>query len=137
MWSVIFVLIQEKSLFLVQIVKFHLPLKAVLTDIYIIVTKNFRNFNKRKYALKNFVWKFSTENFIYLLQNEPIRFGPQKYGCPYCATMMKFPSNMKLHIRKHTGEKPFGCPYCNLTFNQKGSCERHLIKCNKRFQKFQ
>merc|ERR1712020_775939 len=38
--------------------------------------------------------------------NEPIHLGPQTYGCPYCSTIMKAPSNMKCHIRSHTGEKP-------------------------------
>ena len=60
------------------------------------------------------------------LGKEPVKIGPQKYGCPFCSTIMGAPSNMKQHILIHTGEKPFSCAFCELKTIQKSTLEKHM-----------
>ena len=60
-------------------------------------------------------------------RNNPIKFGAQKYGCPFCSKIMQIPYNMKRHILTHTGEKPFVCNDCGKSFNDKGNLSRHNL----------
>lgn len=46
--------------------------------------------------------------------------------CPYCAQRFKISANLKIHQRKHTGEKPFGCLVCDKHFISKGNYKRHV-----------
>ena len=59
-------------------------------------------------------------------KNEPIRLGPNRYGCPFCTRIMISSHKMKVHIWTHTGEKPFTCNECNKAFNQQSTLTRHM-----------
>ena len=61
-----------------------------------------------------------------LLQNNPIYLGPGRHGCPYCERIMKDGSDMKKHIRVHTGEKPYKCTFCSYSAAQSSSLKSHL-----------
>ena len=67
-----------------------------------------------------------------LLEEEfsPIKIGPEKWQCPWidCPTVLKTRSDVIIHIRGHTGEKPFACPKANCpeTFASKSLANRHL-----------
>lgn len=46
---------------------------------------------------------------------------PPKHKCPYCSKLFIRPSELKRHIRVHTGERPFSCSLCPKKYKVK--CE--------------
>ena len=83
---------------------------------------NFRNIERIKDSL------FQKISCLLILQIEPIRLGARQYKCPFCIKIMKDQSDVKKHIRIHTGEKPFSCDYCPRTFATSSNCQSHIRK---------
>ncbi|XP_064093050.1 zinc finger protein 513-like isoform X10 [Macrobrachium nipponense] len=52
--------------------------------------------------------------------------GERPYPCPYCSFRAVQEENLKAHIRTHTGEKPFACPHCSFQSSKKANLQRHL-----------
>lgn len=49
-----------------------------------------------------------------------------RFSCPFCGKCVRSKENLKLHIRKHTGERPFVCLFCGRAFGGKSDLTRHL-----------
>ncbi|XP_062919549.1 zinc finger protein 296 [Mobula hypostoma] len=46
--------------------------------------------------------------------------------CEFCGKTFKFPSNLVVHRRSHTGEKPYRCPFCEHACSQSSKLKRHM-----------
>ncbi|XP_077563001.1 uncharacterized protein LOC144178768 [Haemaphysalis longicornis] len=58
-------------------------------------------------------------------QHGPLQ-GWQRLRCHQCSYMAPSPSQLKIHQRKHTGERPHQCQYCFKAFGQRCSLVTHL-----------
>ena len=59
-------------------------------------------------------------------QSHPKTLRDKRFICPFCGKCVRSKENLKLHVRKHTGEKPFVCFFCARAFGGKSDLTRHL-----------
>ena len=71
-----------------------------------------------------FCLKFPFSSFC--LQDEPIKLGPDQYGCPFCQFTTKRKDVMEKHICTHTGKKPFKCSFCSYSAVQNSDLKNHF-----------
>lgn len=81
----------------------------------------------------NYLFFYFVEIFVPIatyqrVQIEPKNIGPRKFKCQHCDYTAHTSSNLRNHVRVHTGERPFVCTICNKNFTQKGNMQRHFTK---------
>ncbi|GBO43571.1 hypothetical protein AVEN_85062-1, partial [Araneus ventricosus] len=54
--------------------------------------------------------------------------GNAVHCCMVCQYRSSKISNVKRHMRNHTGERPFSCPHCGQSFTQKAHALRHISR---------
>lgn len=64
----------------------------------------------------------------HVLEYHPIRLNEQthKFNCPFCQYSSINRNSVKLHVRRHTKEKPYKCGVCEKTFSQKAGVQQHM-----------
>ncbi|CAH1400842.1 unnamed protein product [Nezara viridula] len=65
-------------------------------------------------------------SLIGLLQLGERQRPTRSFACPFCGKCVRSKENLKLHVRKHTGERPFACLFCGRAFGGKSDLTRHL-----------
>ncbi len=52
---------------------------------------------------------------------------PQKpFTCHVCGSSFTRRDNLRVHMRKHTGDRPFSCQYCSKPFTRAYNCKQHM-----------
>ncbi|XP_050515593.1 zinc finger protein 436-like [Diabrotica virgifera virgifera] len=52
--------------------------------------------------------------------------GEKPFECQYCVKRFYHSSHLREHVRRHTGEKPYQCAVCNKRFTIKGELTMHM-----------
>ena len=49
------------------------------------------------------------------------------FKCDVCEVMLPYESDLRIHMRRHTGERPYRCDFCPAAFAQRGNMKRHAL----------
>ena len=72
---------------------------------------------------------FSFHQIEFIQGNHASRKPPADYRhrCTICPYSSNYTTNLKAHIRTHTGEKPFKCSLCHFSASQKITIKHHEL----------
>ena len=50
----------------------------------------------------------------------------QQHECDVCEKVFGYPSQLAVHMRTHTNEKPYECDVCEKRFSRSGTLQSHM-----------
>lgn len=62
----------------------------------------------------------------FISPSDVVQLAVNETRCPYCAYTCHRKDNLRVHIRRHTGEKPYACNKCPRTFVSKSELNTHV-----------
>ncbi|XP_009069420.1 PREDICTED: zinc finger protein 91-like, partial [Acanthisitta chloris] len=90
-----------------------------------------KNSNLLAQSQKPFYQCAECDYATYILSNLELHIrthtGEKPYSCSVCQKKFRTSSHLKRHVRIHTGERPFRCSQCMKTFRTSSHLNRHLL----------
>ncbi|XP_076821344.1 uncharacterized protein LOC143468197 isoform X2 [Clavelina lepadiformis] len=77
-------------------------------------------------GVSNIIGRKTRKEIISRFNKLHSEFRKRRKSCEFCGKVFKFRSNLLIHRRSHTGEKPYSCRLCSYRCMQSSKLKRHM-----------